>query len=164
MAHQKRSRRPGNVWVVVCDRARARIFSAHWPDMDACEEVETLVYPEGELHPRDAHSDAPGHMRGADLSRHEGEPVKDYQHLTADRFARSLAQRIEQGRLKNEFGRLVLVAPALFLGVLREALTVPASREVVAELAKELTHLDAPEISDRMRDLVSVPSSTGHTP
>jgi protein required for attachment to host cells len=82
--------------------------------------------------------------------RHRGQPALDYHHRTAQRFARRIVQRLEQGRQQNEFGRLVLVAPPLMLGVLREELTAPLSKLVVEELSQELTRLTRNQILEHI--------------
>lgn len=154
MTYKHEARRPDNVWVVVSDRARARIFTASWPELDEWEEVHTLIHPQSEAHARDVVTDGPGRFRGADGRRQSGDDETDFRHQTATVFARQVAQCLEKGRQRNKFGRLMLVAPALFLGVLRDSLPPPLAQVVAVEVDKELTQLRAAEIAERARDLI----------
>src|SRR5262245_19745073 len=103
-------------WIVVADRARARIFEASWPVGDALQEIETLVHPEGQSRAQDILTDAPGRFAELAAGPHSGEPRTDHRHRTANDFAGILAARLEKGRNSNAYGHLVIVAPALFLG------------------------------------------------
>ncbi len=59
MTFQQEARRPSTMWIVVADRARARIFATEWPGLDNFREIKGLAHPEGAAHPRDVESEAP---------------------------------------------------------------------------------------------------------
>lgn len=141
---------PPNTWVVVADRARARIYNTVWPDMDRIEEVCSLVHPEGTLHVRDTVSDGPGAFRQSLTAPHAGQPHTDYPHRMADEFARHLADQLEAARLKGGFGHLVIVAPPLMLAALRRAIRHPLAELVCEEIDSDYTELEASELRRRI--------------
>lgn len=150
MSHKYTPRRPDNAWVLVADRARARLFSTAWPPNGACVEVEDLIDDEAMLHDRDTGSDVPGAFVSGAGARHRSVPATDFHHRTAERFARRIVERLEDGRRRDQFGQLVLVAPALMLGVLREELSPPLAKLVVEELDRDYTHLTPGDLLKRI--------------
>ena len=78
---------------------------------------------------------------------HDGQPKTDFKHQTAERFAEEIVTKLEDGRVKNQFGKLGLVCPPLFLGVLRNKLSSPLAQLVTLELDKDYTHIKLKDIS-----------------
>ena len=159
MTYQHEARRSSIVWVLVADRARARILAGEWPDLNDLSEVKQFVHPEGASHQRDVEADAGGRFQERGGPRHAGQPETDFKHRTAEEFAHQVIEEIEDGRNQNAFGRLVLVAPALFLGVLRNLLPDPLERLVVADLNKDLTNMDEAGIRSDIARLIAGPAS-----
>lgn len=151
MTYKREPQRPSSAWIVVADRARARIFSSPWPLADSLHEIETLVHPEGKAHERDVLTDGPGRFAERVAGPHSGEPQTDFRHRTALDFATVVAQRLEKGRVTNAFGRLVVIAPALYLGVLREKMSAPLARLVTYELDKDYTQMPAAQLLAQLR-------------
>jgi protein required for attachment to host cells len=115
-----------DTWVLVADRARARLFAAS-KDGARLAELEDLVNPEGRMkaqeieRARPAHEveTVPGHQRPL-------EPQAPPKAKVAERFARTLRDVLERGRVERRYEQLVLVAPPQFLGTLNHVL----SREI----------------------------------
>lgn len=150
MARKYEHQTPANAWIVVADRAKARIFDTTWPDMPGLEEVAALVHPEATLRVRETVSDAPGRFRESASAPHSGEPRTDFAHqMTAD-FARQLIDHLEAHRLKGDFGTLVLVAPPLMLAALRKQMDRPLADLVDQEFDKDYTELAAKELRQRL--------------
>ncbi|HKE96908.1 MAG TPA: host attachment protein [Povalibacter sp.] len=63
-------------------------------------------------------------------------------------FAHHVATQIDEARKRNEFEKLVIVAGPRMLGLIREGLSVPCRALVVAEVDKDLSHLDMQAIRD----------------
>ncbi len=161
MTFKREQRRPSAVWVLVADRARARLFSGEWPDLAEFCEVRALAHPESTLHPRDVESDGPGRFRGeAGGPAHDGDAETDFKHRTAIEFSRQIVDELEHGKSQNLYGRLVVIAPPLFLGVFRERLPDPIANSVIAEIGKEMTCADASEIRSHVREAISAMEST----
>lgn len=150
MRNKHENRVPSNAWIVVADRARARIFSTAWPASRELQEVAALVHPESQLHERDVISDGPGTFADRAGGHHAGEPQTDFRHRTALEFAGTLAARLEQARMARECGRLVIIAPSLYLGVLREKLSAPLARMVVTEINKDYTLMKPADVLEQL--------------
>jgi anti-anti-sigma factor len=134
-------------WVVVSDRAVARIFEQ--PDGFGSElrSVTTLRHPESRARMSDEVSDGPGSFSGGGIAgRESGEPQQDHRHHTAEVFAREVAGYLDAARQRHEFGELTIVAPPLFLGTLRDVLPTPLAKLVRRELHKDYTHLSGEQI------------------
>lgn len=142
--------RGATVWVAVADSARARLFAARTP-LAPLEEVESLVNPEARIPERDLVSDAPGRAfrrvgrQRASMSSEVSAKQHDIQN-----FARQIAERLNEARVRGEYHKLVLVAAPAFLGVLREQLDKHVLELVVTTLDKDLTQLRADELRARL--------------
>lgn len=144
--------RKSNVtWVVVADRAIARVFEQCGGPDGELRAVTTLRHPESRERMSESVTDGPGSFRGGAIAGSEsGEPNRDHRHHTADEFAREVSDYLEQSRLRRSFNRLVLIAAPLFLGTLRGVLSEPVQRLVELEIDKDYTHLDRARIHDRL--------------
>lgn len=106
-------------WVVVADGSRARIFETTGLKLDL-REIEDLV------------NAAPS---GPALSEKERE-----------KFAKTVADRVEQGRLHHRYQRLRFAAEPKFLGMLRQRLSEQTRQMIFEEINEDLSALDAREI------------------
>ena len=138
-----------SIWVLVADRACARIFS---PDLHSSEllEIEDFVHPESRLRRQDTITDGPGRFEEIAGGRHSGEPETDFKHETAEKFAHQIVVHLEKGLQEKRFDKLAIVAPPLFLGVLRKKLPSTVSKTVAVELDKDFTHFSPEQIKDRL--------------
>lgn len=155
MTFRHEQRRPASAWVVVADRARARVFETEDElTLEEWNEVHDLAHATSELHERDTKTDGGGTFTDRAGGRHAGENVTDFRHHTAEEFAGKLTQCLEQGRMDHRFGRLVLVAAPLMLGVVRKKMPGPLAKLVVSEIDKELTQLRSHALQNRLRGLL----------
>jgi protein required for attachment to host cells len=116
------------IGVVIADDVRARMFRAEGL-RGGLEEVATLTHPEARLHERDLVTDDPGQ----DVSPRGRE---------ADRFAREVAEWLEQAVNDGRFRHLVICAAPKMLGRLRQKMPVRVKHIVRLELSKDLSRLD----------------------
>lgn len=88
-------------------------------------------------------------VRKIDREHSREKTARDDSH--ADRgevaFARELAGELETGRQQGTFDRLVLVAPAKFLGQLRAELGAPLAACVLKSYSHDYTHMADAELS-----------------
>ncbi len=134
------------IWVVVADRSRARILSADWPEPSEWTEAADMLHAEGALKESEVKTDGPGTFGEAAGGHHGGQPQTDFKHQTAERFADEILAKLEEGRVKNQFGKLGLVCPPLFLGVVRNKLSSQLGQMVTLELGKDYTHVKFKDI------------------
>ncbi|SAL62582.1 Protein required for attachment to host cells [Caballeronia arvi] len=111
-------------WVVVADGSRARIFETSGLKLDL-REIEDLV------------NVAPG---GTALSEKERE-----------KFAKTVADRVEQGRLHHQYQRLRFAVEPKFLGLLRERLSEQTRQMIFEEINEDLSAFDTREIQAHLR-------------
>lgn len=161
MTYRHAPARSSSVWVVVGDRGHARILATDWPTMDEAREIQDLVNPEGTMAASDVYSDSLGRNRDPRGRSFTDQPETDHRHATAHAFASKVAGVLEKGRTENLFGRLVLIAPPLFLGALRGALSEPLRRLVEIERNEGLVGRDVEFILDRVRTSACLASPNG---
>jgi protein required for attachment to host cells len=133
-------------WVLVADRAKARLFAVARED-DSIVEIRDFLNPQGRASGRELSRDRPptSHDRFGP-GRHAIEPQTSIEQKTAESFARELDAVLEHGRVDRSYRDLVLIAPAHFLGTLNAALNKHVRACVAAELPKNLTSADAQTI------------------
>jgi len=133
-------------WVVVADRASAKIFSVATPTAQF-KAIETLEYPAGRMRARDIDADRPGRsFQSAGTKRHGMERSTDAKKQTAAAFARQVAARLESARVQDGLARLILVAAPEFLGLLRDNLSAETRDLVQAEFDLNLSGMKPGEI------------------
>lgn len=139
-------------WFVVADGAQARLFTQRransLPDLMVEMKSDDARSPTGELvtHGR-GRTFASGGARRSAL-----EPETDPQDHEQDVFAARLAKVIEDGRLKDTFTSLSLIAPPKMMGRLREQLSDQTLDLVIEERVADLTHVPTTEMAERLRD------------
>lgn len=150
MSFRHEHRVPTATWAVVADRGRARIFAWEGEDVAALAEVESLTCPEGASHPHDLVTDKQGYFKGHSGSMQTGDPKTDFKHRSAERFAHRIVELLEEGRVRNQFGKLVLVASPMFMGELRSHIKDPLAKLIDREITKDYTTLPARDIADKL--------------
>ncbi len=113
-----------NTWVVVADGSRARIFETPGLKLDL-REIEDIVNVVA---------------GGQALSEKDRE-----------KFAKTVADYIEQGRLHQRYQRLRLAVEPKFLGMLRARLSEETRRLIFEEIDEDLSTLDAHAIQAHLQ-------------
>lgn len=141
---------PGTTWVLVADRARARLLQLERPN-GRLVEIESRVNPDGRGPERAQRTDRPPRVQeSANSARHAIEPHTSLREKSAVRFARELVDLLEHGRRDTRYDRLVVIAPPPFLGALRAVLGKSPIDVLVAEIAHEMTTSSAQDIRNRL--------------
>lgn len=138
-------------WILIANRTGARVVEKQGPQLSL---LETIDHENGRLRDRDIDSDRQGRSfdrMGA--SRHALSNEESAHEHDARMFARELARRLHDERLKHSFERLVLVAEPRFLGYLREALDEATERMVIATVAKDLARVALPDLPSHLPQL-----------
>jgi protein required for attachment to host cells len=103
----------------------------------------------------EVHRDPPTHEQGSDAPGRAYSSVgwgrsaveeTDWHELEKERFAASIADRINKAAQSAAFKQLVIVAPPKILGDLRHELTKETETKILAEIPKDLTHHTIAEI------------------
>ena len=70
-------------------------------------------------------------------------------------FVYEVAGALNEATARDEFDRLILVAPAHALGELNHALDAPTQRKIVAQLQKDLTNVPNADLAKHLSDLIN---------
>jgi protein required for attachment to host cells len=149
-----------NVWVLVCDAAKARVFEIR--DGDPTWHAVELALHEGS---RSKASELVGGPSGARSS--EGRsvhhnalaPASSPKEVEKQGFAHTLATTLDQAIRSARFRKWLLVAPPHFLGLMRKELTSELVKHLLTTVDKDFNDLAVHELSERLRDAVRVPLS-----
>jgi protein required for attachment to host cells len=143
-------------WILSCDAGSARILSPSAHEQAPWRLLQTIDNAAGRAHVRDLVSDHAGRVRqsgtGAEPSM---EAHTDPAEREKDRFARRLVEELHRAHHEGEFDRLVLVAPARFLGKLRGLLRPSVRNAVAASLDHDYEPLSAKELEARLRPVLA---------
>ena len=132
-------------WVLVGDGRRAPFLYNHG-DADLLDLRVIDARVDENPATREQGSDAPGRSFASRGGVRSAVDNTDWHELQEERFARSIADRINKAAESGEMKEIVIVAPPRVLGELRKELSHKAGAKVVGELDKDLTRHPLPEI------------------
>lgn len=132
-----------DVWILVADRARARLFSLE-KGAPRMIEIADFVNPEARTPGHEQrHSPPPRVHDRIGESRHAIEAHTSPREKAALRFAAVLGTHLEEAYAGRRYRNLVLIAPPGFLGILKAVLGSRLIDSVVLEIPKNLTRSQA---------------------
>jgi protein required for attachment to host cells len=142
-------------WILTAERGGAKLFRSA-PSGNALHLIKDLPHPSGRLADGAIVSDKAGRLFSP---ANQGRSATDSENTPHDHeaevFAHHLAEILEQGRNQNEYDQLVLIAEPRFLGRLKAALSQPTASKVVRIIEKDLAHLTAHELEQRLTVLIA---------
>ena len=150
-----------NIWVLVAERSRARLFELDSPT-SALREIQDWADTQARLQ-KSQYGTSEAHGRAFDsmgMQRHAMEPRTDIKRKEAGRFAAELVQALKEGQAHGRFEGLILVASAEMLGLLHghmdDTLRASVAGEVRKSLAKRSadtirSHLPTPPVHEQRR-------------
>ena len=144
-----------NTWILIAHRGGARVFENKGPGKGLIL-LQDIPHPEGKLKNKDLGSDEPGRSFDSHGARHSFEQEVGLAAHVAEVFARQIAGILDEGRVGQRYGRLVLVAEARFLGILRAALSRETSALVTATVNKDLGHVEMQEMPKHLQDVLQL--------
>ena len=140
-------------WILLANAAIARLFRRD-PPADALIPLETLEHPQSRLKGSQLSGERPGHEATDHSSGgNRYEPREDVRRKEHRHFAKEVAERLNAGLLKNEYGALRIFASDPFLGELKAQLSPAVTKQVRAAVDLDMTSLGLAEIEDRLRQL-----------
>ena len=137
------------VRIVVADERQANFFDLWKPrgPLFACGSVEN---PTAGMKDMDLETDREGRRFGGTQGvAHAGNQAGHHHGVNGERsterhemsqYARAVARKIDEGRRKHEFDRLVIVAGPRMLGLLRQELPDTCRGVIAGEIPKDLLH------------------------
>ena len=104
---------------------------------------------------QDLVSDRPGRsFESSSIARHAYAPRTDPHEMAKDRFAHTVAGKVNEDAAAGVFNELVVVAPAHVLSELTDALDLPANVKLLGNLAKDLVKTPDHELWPHLKELV----------
>lgn len=135
-----------SMWILVADEARARLFSRE-QKLGPMTEVADFANPEGRMSGQDFMHDKPSRVQeSASTARHAIESGMTHEQKVSRRFAKELADKLNEGRVGHRYEQLVMIAAPKFLGRLRAELDPEVTKLLVADAPKELSNAGPDEI------------------
>lgn len=119
---------PAGAWVIVADGGRARMLQ------NVGEERALKLVQQRVIEPQNLDDEGPSGSQPKEI---------DVEEAT---FAKQLANRLNDGALKNDYRHLVLIADPQTLGQMRPLLHKEALDRLIGEVAKTLTNSPIDEI------------------
>jgi protein required for attachment to host cells len=133
-----------NDWLLVADGSRALVLrnegSAVEPKL-----VTERAYAIENPPTREQGTDKPGRTNDS-LGRRSAMETPDWHRIEEDKFMARLAGDLEEDRKAGKFDRLLIAAPPIALGALRDSLSSQLRETVVAEFNKDWTKMPVHEI------------------
>lgn len=144
---------PHDAMVVVADGRKMLLFRNEgdelYPKLEVVEHDEKVATAR-----EDSPSHAPGsrHDYGAGMQQRSGMEETDVHQLEEDRFAASTADMLKRRALRNEFSKLIIVAPPRALGELRKHYHKEVAARIIGEIAKDFANRPTGEIEQLIAD------------
>ena len=137
------------LWILVANASRARLFST-----DELAENWTLreefYHEESRVLSHELQSQ-PDKLEGGIRRKPETErSAHGLQEQEQERFARQLAERLDQGLNAQAFERLVVAAPPTFLGMLRKAISPQVQKRLMLDLRADYSNVPVRELPERI--------------
>ncbi len=134
-----------DIWVVVADGEKALFLrnegDAEYPHLQVVRRMHDDNPPT-----REQGTDRPGRFHDGASPHRSAVDETDWHRLAKERFADEIASRLYRLAHRGDFDRLVIVAPPLVLGEMRQKLHKEVAARVEAEIAKTLTGHTVDEI------------------
>jgi len=134
-----------DIWVVVADGEKALFLrnegDAQYPNLEVFREVR-----DENPATREQGTDRPGRFNDGPSPHRSAVEETDWHRIEKERFAKDIAERLYKAAHRDDFKRLVIVAPPLVLGEMRKELHKEVADRVVGEVTKTLTNHTIPDI------------------
>jgi len=138
-------------WIAVADGEKAVIFrnigTGDQPDLRVLT-VSEIENPAN----REQAAAAPGRMNDgrAGSARKSAMEETDYHRLAKTQFAREFAARLDRAAETDQFDRLIVIAPPITLGELRNFYSGEVRSRLIAEIDKDLTRHPVEDIEKQV--------------
>jgi len=136
-------------WIMVANASQAKLF-AHKGPRQGLELVKSFLHPES----REKTSNLVSDRSGAGPGHGAFVQATDPKHHEAERFAQEMARELDQGRLKNAYDRLVLVASAPFMGMMNHRLNGQVRQKVSTSIDRDYTRLPVKDLAGHLERVV----------
>ena len=137
------------IWYIIADGGRARFV-----ERDEQGTYRTVVsFVAADMHKRssDLGRDRPARAQeSGSPTRHAIQPRRDLHAAAKEDFVKLVAEEIEAEHGRDQFDRLVLIAPPRVLTELKQKLSKPMAKIVVKDLQKDLTKVPDHDLTEHL--------------
>jgi protein required for attachment to host cells len=150
-------------WVMIADGAHAKMFE-FTPEKPRLEIVKDIAFTIDLPATHDLVSDRPGRVfESHGYANHAKAPRSDPHRELKRGLAREVAGTLQTSLDAKRYDKLILVAPPVTLGDLRQALAESVRACVTDELAKDLVKLPASELQEHLADVLPLKAPRART-
>lgn len=147
-----------DTWILVCNGGQAKFYVNHGPN-EGVHEVDAIaqpVPPVGDLITGDrGRNQPPGHQRGNQAYQHA-----DPRQQQKETFLKQVAYAVNNNI--SQIPRLVVIAPAKALHVLREELSPQVRKKIVSEIDKDLTKSNESNLPQFLAAHMNIATGSSH--
>ena len=138
-------------WIMVANASQAKLFSNSGPKKGLTL-VKELAHPES----REKTSNLVSDRSGSHAGTGHGAFIQatDPKHHEAELFAQELTRELEQGRVRNAYDRLILVASAPFMGLVNTCLPGQVRSKLSETIEKDYTRLPVKDLAGHLESYV----------
>lgn len=130
------------IWVLNSNSNTCKIYDYHKPS-DSLKLIKEFEHPENKLKTSELVSDKPGKYKANDASRGSFSPASDPKENMINQFLHDVAKTINTERSKNNFDKLIIIAPPNIDGILMQHLDKHVKSLIICNIQKD--HLQTPE-------------------
>lgn len=148
-------------WVLIAGSSRALLYGAY-ADATSWRLLREYTHPASRVTEGGLTSDQAGRTQSSmgGGARSAMESRTSPKEVEFEHFAHELAKVLHDGHGQQAYGRLVLVAPPHFLGLLRKSIDAAVSKLVIATLDKDYLHLTEMEMRRHVDPLMARQEAT----
>lgn len=128
-----------STWILIANSSEARLYKSEKP-FHEIKLLKEFSHPESREKVLDLVSDGLGRYN-VPVSSRGGiyEEPSNPKQVEADRFARELAEKLNKGRIKNQYSNLIIIAPPQFHGLLNKHFNNHVLNLIKTTLEKDYT-------------------------
>ena len=127
-----------DIWVLVADGEKA-LFLRNEGDADYPHLQVVRLMHEDNPPTRQQGTDRPGRSHDSTTQHRSAVQETDWHRIAKERFADEIAERLYHMAHRGDYERLVIAAPPLVLGEIRQKMHKEVADRVEAEISKTLT-------------------------
>jgi protein required for attachment to host cells len=140
-------------WILVANASQATIYLNDGPNKGLTR-LKTLEHAASREKGADLTTDRPGQQQGPNAGRGSFVGSKSPKEVEAERFALEIARELNQGRTKNAYERLILVASPHFMGLINQNLESHVRQLVTDSIEKDYTKISEKELTGHLEGCI----------
>lgn len=143
-------------WVITTDTNTCRIYY-YKKKPTQLTLLKEIKHPESKLKNSDLVSDKQGHYKANDAAHGNYSPHMEAKEIEIDNFSRVIANELDQGRNKQSYEKLIIIAPPQMSGLLFQHINKHVKELVTNNIQKDLLHLADHELLEFLQSHAQYP-------